>query len=351
MRWEFLSRGARAMRGIVFAAAIVALGAVVPASQAENAAPDLPVARWSKEPMSLEDLRGQLVVFVFYSDIAIKQKHRWTGIAHDIREYHQDTPFALITVGLFAHPAQFETLSATFWGKGIARALDSGESTHRLVRGEKSNAAVIILDPKGNILEQLSDPNLRDYPPNVYDLRNSPLYMRIRTTIETHANISLIGGVEVPSQAKAFANELKAGHLAAAQVHLAQLGADGPPGDFKKAVGERLEALRKKKRERFDELVKSDKAWDAYKVGQSYVRCFPRAEDFSTVNSGVQALQSKAEVTQNLAAKQAFLTVAARFYTRELKPAEREQLSAAMGQVAKRYPETEFGKYAAMISN
>jgi hypothetical protein len=45
------------MRGIVFAAAIAALGAVVPASQAENAAPDLPVARWLKEPVSLEPKR------------------------------------------------------------------------------------------------------------------------------------------------------------------------------------------------------------------------------------------------------------------------------------------------------
>ena len=54
------------MRRSLIGAALVALCG---AAAAQEAAPELPVADWSKSgPVSLEDFRGQLTVLVFYDD-------------------------------------------------------------------------------------------------------------------------------------------------------------------------------------------------------------------------------------------------------------------------------------------
>jgi cytochrome oxidase Cu insertion factor (SCO1/SenC/PrrC family) len=57
------------MAGVSRLGAALLLGvAASTVSFASEALPELPVAEWDGTPVSLEDLRGQLVVIVFYDD-------------------------------------------------------------------------------------------------------------------------------------------------------------------------------------------------------------------------------------------------------------------------------------------
>ena len=82
----------------------------------------------------------------------------------------------------------------------------------------------------------------------------------------------------MPFALRPVAEAVKTGQLGAAQLLLKRAPNAGDVGEFKKTLLERLEALRAKKRALFDSLVAADRKWDAYKVGSSYVRCFPKAK-------------------------------------------------------------------------
>jgi hypothetical protein len=56
------------MRHAGIGGALLASLAVLSAANAQQAAPDLPVAEWAKGTPSLEDFKGQVVALVFYDD-------------------------------------------------------------------------------------------------------------------------------------------------------------------------------------------------------------------------------------------------------------------------------------------
>jgi hypothetical protein len=60
-------------KGLVAGGMAFVLGAALAVSAragAESVAPELSAAGWTQSPVSLEDLKGQVVVFVFYNDDA-----------------------------------------------------------------------------------------------------------------------------------------------------------------------------------------------------------------------------------------------------------------------------------------
>ena len=159
----------------------------------------------------------------------------------------------------------------------------------------------------------------------------------------------LLGGLTIPPNAKPIAALIKSGDLAAAQTALAGLKSDGPSGEFKKALLDRFAELRKSKRELFDELVKAEKPWDAYKAGQSYVRCFPKADDVSKVKSAVETLKMNALVKSNLSARTSFMQVASLAFSSKSKSGAADQAGPALDQIVKKYSDTEFGRYASSV--
>jgi hypothetical protein len=235
-------------------------------------------------------------------------------------------------------------MSSTLWGKEALCALDTGEATYR-----SFGAGIVILDPEGKIIWKGGDPTKGSY---FYQGPGAPPvpYEDLKKHIEPHLKKGLLGGLSIPAQAKPVADALKAGDLAGAQARLVALGTSGPAGDFRKEIQGRLEDLRKRKLELFDELSKAGKSWEAFKVGQSYVRCFPKAEDLSKVKGAVSTLQSNAEVKQNLTAKQNFVMITSQAYGSKAKAGSSTQAAPAIGQIAKRYAETEFGRYASDLA-
>ena len=56
------------MRHLALGGVLLALLVAASAASAQQAAPDLPVAEWTKGAPCLEDFKGQVVALVFYDD-------------------------------------------------------------------------------------------------------------------------------------------------------------------------------------------------------------------------------------------------------------------------------------------
>jgi hypothetical protein len=223
------------------------------------------------------------------------------------------------------------------------------EVCNRLLRGELATAGIIIIGPEGETLWRGSDPHKGSY---FYRTPGRPAvpFADLKKNIEPHLDKGLLGGLGVPVQARQVAAALKAGKLAAAGTMLDRLPSSGELGEFRKALAERLEELRARKRALFDGLSAAGEDWQAYKVGASYVRCFPSAGDASEMRSAVRSLRSKQTVRDNLAAKQNFLRIAGLAYGSKGVRKHVAQVDSTLARLAARYPETEFGRYAAEVS-
>jgi hypothetical protein len=199
---------------------------------------------------------------------------------------------------------------------------------------------VVIIDPEGRIAWRGGDP----HKPNDYYVvpdRQLLPFVALKEHLERHLDKGLLGGLAVPERARPVVEALQAGRLALAQARLAKL----ETGGFEKSLRERLEALRRRKRSRFDDLVRSGDGWGAFKVGQSYLRCFPGAGDVRAVEDAVRTLRARPGVTENLAAREAFAKIVADDGRKEGGPDAKTR--PGLQGVAERYPDTEFGRYAA----
>ncbi len=254
----------------------------------------------------------------------------------------------MITVGLYKNPAAFASVSAQLWGKDAIAALDAKETASRFL-GAGTTVGIAILDPEGKVAWKGSDPFKGS---TFYTLPGNPPvpYHDFTQGITPYLDKGLLGGLTVPPAGKPVAKLLRTGNLAGAQAVLATLKGDASIEAFKRTLEDRLEALRRQKWNLFDDLMKAEKAWDAYKVGLSYVRCFPKAPDLAEKKDALKALQANPVVKDNLAAKDAFAKLAASGFGSRGKASMHSQVSVAMGQIAQKFGNTEFGGYAGMIA-
>jgi hypothetical protein len=255
-------------------------------------------------------------------------------------EYQESAPFALLPIASFENPDAYDALSPRIWGNERVYGLDAWGATNRSLRGDLSVAGVVIIDPEGRIAWRGSDPHK---PNDFYADPDKQLvpFVDLKENIAPHLDKGLLGGLAVPARARGVVTALRTGELALAQARLSELREDG----FKKALRERLEALRLKKRSLFEKARSSGRPWSAYKVGQSYLRCFPEAKDARDMKDVLRTLQSRSEVMSNLAAKKAFGKIVAAYGRKGTidHPAAAVPLLKAM---AERYPDTEYGKIA-----
>lgn len=227
-------------------------------------------------------------------------------------------------------------------------ALDARNVANRAFGGDVPNAGVVIIDAEGNVAFRGSDANKGS---TFYMMPGNPPvpFQDLKANVEKYFDQGLLAGLQVPVQGKMVVKLLKAGNLAQAQAVLASLKGD-LVATFKKTLEERLEALRKKKRELFDGLLKAEKVWDAYKAGQSYVRCFPKAPDVAEVKESIKGLQTNAIVKSNLAAKESFSRIAASGFGSRSSKSAAQQMTPAAEAVAAKYADTEYGRHAANLA-
>lgn len=206
---------------------------------------------------------------------------------------------------------------------------------------------MVILGPDGTVLYRGSDPFKGS---TFYTVPgNPPLpFHDLKQGITPHLEKGLFGGLTVPAAAKPVVKLFKSGNVAAGQVMLNSLKGDAAA--FKEEVQKRLEQSRQDRRALFDSLVKAEKSWDAFKVGMSYVKCFPKAPDLADVKEALKGVQGSPAVKANLASKGSFSQLAASGFGSKSKTSLEGPTRGAMGQIAQKYGETEFGKYAASIA-
>jgi hypothetical protein len=239
-------------------------------------------------------------------------------------------------------------MSAQLWGKDSLGGLDAARAANKLL-GEGRLIGVAIVGPDGKVLFRGSDPFKGS---TFYTVEGNPPvpFHDLKEGITPHLDKGIFGGLKVPSAAKPMIKMFRAGNIPVGMAMLAALKGDAAVASFKDEVTARLEAMRKEKRALFDDLVKAEKSWDAYKVGMSYAKCFPKAPDLAEVKDALKAVQGSPAVKSNLTSKGAYSQLASNGFGSRSKPSLADGTSAAMGQMAQKYGETEFGKYAASIA-
>ena len=252
----------------------------------------------------------------------------------------------MIPIGVYKNPNAFGSMSAQLWGKDALTGLDAAMASSKLL-GAGATVGVAIVGPDGKVLWKGSDPFKGS---TFYTIAGNPPvpFHDLKEGITPHLDKGLLGGLTIPAAAKPFVKVLRTGNLAAAQAMLAGLKGDATA--FKEELSARLEKLRQEKRALFDELVKAEKSWDAFKVGMSYVKSFPKAPDLAEVKAALKDVQGSAAVKNNLAAKAAYGQLAQAGFGSRSKASLAAQSSAAMGTIAQKYGDTEYGKFAAIIA-
>lgn len=238
-------------------------------------------------------------------------------------------------------------MSGQLWGKDALGGLDAAQASNRFL-GAGASVGVVILGPDSKVLWKGSDPFKGS---TFYTVAGNPPvpFHDLREAITPHLEKGLLGGLTVPVAARPIAKLLRAGNVAVAQAMLGGLKGDASVTAFKEQLTERLEKLRQEKRALLDELVKAEKPWDAFKVGMSYVKSFPKAPDLAEVKTAIKEVQGSPVVKSNLASKSAYAQLAAAGYGTRSKASLAPQTAAAMGQIAQKFGDTEFGKYASTI--
>jgi len=206
---------------------------------------------------------------------------------------------------------------------------------------------VVILDPDLRVVWKGSDARKGS---TFYQVDGNPTmpFYDLKQNITSHMDKGLLGGLTVPAPAQPIARMIRSGNLAGAQAMLGALKGEAL-ASFKQTLEERLENLKKNKRDLIEQFSKAEKPWEAYKVAQSYVRCFPKAADVNDMKALVKVLQESAVVKSNLAAKEGYARLASSGFGSRSKASAITQSVAAMGQFAKKYADTEYGKYAAAV--
>jgi hypothetical protein len=254
----------------------------------------------------------------------------------------------VIPVGIFKNTNAYGSMSAQLWGKDALGGLDAAQASNKLL-GAGGLVGVVILGPDSKVLWKGSSPFNGS---TFYTVAGNPPvpFHDLREAITPLLDQGLFGGLTVPAAAQPIAKLLRVGNLPTAQAMLGALKGDASVTAFKTEMTARLEKLRQDKRALFDDCVKAEKTWDAFKIGMSYVKSFPKAADLADVKAALKIVQASPAVKSNLASKSMYAQLAASGFGTRSKPALAAPTSAAMGQIAQKYGETEFGKYASSIA-
>ncbi|MFH1706795.1 MAG: hypothetical protein ABIF71_02625 [Planctomycetota bacterium] len=257
--------------------------------------PVLAVTQWQGTPVSLENLKGQLSVVVFFDDATSCQGPFWAGAAQKIKEYTDNNSIRLLPIGVFKNPSNFKSFACRLWGNDISIGLDAGNTTNKLLGGPINNCAIVILGPEGDTLWRGGNLTNGDSSCNA-----------MLEAIGKHSGTGLVAGITVPDKAvmlpKAIAS-IKDGNLSNAKDCLKNALKIGNEAATAATLLERIEKLCTWKKAQFDALVTTEgKAWDAYKVGESYLACFSKAEDAKSVNETLNQMRKQAIVANNLVA-------------------------------------------------
>jgi hypothetical protein len=253
-----------------------------------------------------------------------------------------------VPIGVFGRPQRFKSLSGKLWGQEISCGLDPGMLINRTLGRGIRDCGVVIFGPDGKALWR--GLNFRHSTMVFRGSRKLLIPSELEKRVKPHLSKGILGGVEIPPMLKPIAALIKAGRLGQAQLMISRLPSRAPYGELKQTVLGRLEEVRTKKRALFDELVAAEKKWDAFKVGSSYVRCFPRAKDASKVRSALSSLKMRPPVKDEYAAKQNFTRLAVLGYGSFARGGSGSRVHAVMASLAKKYPDTEFGRFADALS-
>lgn len=241
-------------------------------------------------------------------------------------------------------------MANAFWGSDYVCGLDANTTAYDRIRGQEKRSAVVIVGPDGELLCRAVDPSQGAFRLIREDKEVTVPCAVLMDEIQKHLDKGLLAGVAIPEQARLIATAIKCGRLAEAQAYLTAIPDKSPLAELKKTLQARFEDLRKSKLALFEELLKAGKEWDAYKVGESYLRCFPKAEDATKVRTALAKLAQQQPVRDNLKAKQTYASIAAKVYGSKGQLKLAPQASSALQQIATTMPETEYGAIAAQMS-
>ncbi|MHC4605837.1 MAG: hypothetical protein ACYTAF_02760 [Planctomycetota bacterium] len=341
---------------VLLAGAVLLLG-MTGAGARQGAAPAFPVAEWTDKPLDLEDLRGQMVAIVFYDDDTVGVgTPAWVNAAAEIKHFAQQQNFVLIPVALFDRPSDFKELTKKIWGTDINCARDLGHTTYEYLRRPiTEDCCIMVIDTMGRFVHRGG--KLRASS-SYYDTEGSPCVpvFDLKRAMGGHVGRGLLGGLAPPPGTEAIIKAIKSARYGEAESKLKKLSDEGAPGRFKKALKERLEALQKEKAALVARLKESGDTWGAYKVGQSFVRCFPKSSEAGVVRGILASLKSDATVKKNLAAKKAVEKV----LSKGKRAKKKKKKKGGGGGVAEvinnlilvgaKHPKTEWGKIASTAS-
>jgi hypothetical protein len=242
-------------------------------------------------------------------------------------------------------PADFVRLTRESWGKDTDCLLDIGTLTYEGFRGNAKGAAIVIQAPDGTIVHRGTKlaSALNYYP---VDGEPSVIYSDFQKAIAPHLSKSLLAGLEYPEEAAGIVDAVLSAKYAEAVAALQKM----PESFFKKTLLEKLEALRKTKLDLFNTLKEGEDKWAAYKVGESYLRCFPETDDTKQVKKAMRALAKIKQVKKTLKAKKYYEQFLELYCGKKATPKTREQFKPAMAELAKKFPDTEYGQLAKRLA-
>lgn len=208
----------------------------------------------------------------------------------------------------------------------------------------------MILDPQGKIVHRSTDPSKGGHFYNTADKPRVP-YADLRQGMSRHNKTGLLHGIEIPPKLAPIAGAIKQGQLAKAQAWLKKVPESGSYGTVRAELEKRLEELRGQKLAFFETLLADGKHWDAYKVGASYARCFPKAPDAAQIKSRLAALKEQPPVKKSLDARTSFRRYALGCYGPRRKVKDPAQAAAHFRRFASKHEGTEYGEAAGRVAN
>lgn len=198
-------------------------------------------------------------------------------------------------LGVLDNPNSFLGFTKSIWGKDRIAAHDYTGANVKILM-EKGGAVLTCVGPDGKILEKLGNS-----PPMAYPA--APNF--VKSNYEKHKDKGLLADLNPPKGSEKILMCLKFAKYSEALI-LLKRAEDGP---FKETLTGRLKALDAEKRRVFDVFREEGKTWEAYRVGESILRCFSKEKDLNTIRSYVSRLKSDATVKNELAARKAFASL------------------------------------------
>lgn len=266
-----------------------------------------------------------------------------------IREYLAETPMSLIPIAQFKTPGAFQALNQRLWDKDFNIALDADKVVYDILRAEKPYAALVIFGPDGEVLMKgLNPDNSTKYYPQIED-KPPCIVADFKLNIKMHLDKSIFHGLTIVKPLAPIVTAVNNARFSDALMMLKKLPSRGDIGEFKKTLAERIEAILQGKLELFKGLEEAGDKWGAYKVGESILRTFPREKETRDIQSALRKLKNDDTVEDELEARDMFYKVAAICLGSKAKSSAIAQKNLLLGQIAKKYENTEYGKLAGLF--